>query len=104
MTSSPLATGTPAPARRAMKAAVLVNVSAGVTGVGTAKDAAEVHQVEEAFARAGVAADVRGVVPARLPEAVKAAVASDADVVVIGGGDGTLNSAAQVLTGGKKPM
>jgi diacylglycerol kinase family enzyme len=104
MTPLVLATGNPTPARRAMKAAVLVNIAAGVTGVQAAKDSAEVARVEEAFARARVAAEVRGVVPARLQEAVKAAVASDADVVVIGGGDGTLNAAARVLTGGKKPM
>jgi diacylglycerol kinase family enzyme len=103
--ASPLVTiGQPTSKGSAMKAAVLVNVSAGVTDVGSAKDAAEVARVEEAFARAGIGAEVRGVVPRRFPDAVKAAAASDADVVVIGGGDGTLNAAAQVLTGGAKPM
>src|SRR5262249_39459964 len=94
----------PTPARPAIKAAVLVNISAGVARARAAKDATEVARVEDAFARASIAVEVRGVVPARLPEAVKTAAASDADVIVIGGGDGTVSAAAQLLTGGKKPM
>ena len=101
MASPLLATGKGTPARSALTAAVLVNVSAGTPA---GEDEARMARVQEAFARADLAAEVRGVVPARLPEAVKAAVASDADVVVIGGGDGTLNAAAQVLAGGAKPM
>jgi diacylglycerol kinase family enzyme len=82
-----------------MKAIVLLNVSAGTLA---AEASARVARVEAAFARTMVQAEVRAVPPRQLPAAAQAAARSDADAVVFGGGDGTLNTGAQALVGSPK--
>src|SRR5512144_2276671 len=82
-----------------VKAVVLLNPAAG-----TLASESPVDRVVEAFARTTVQAEVRLVEAPGLPEAVRAAAASDVDLVVLGGGDGTLSVAAQVLAGGGKPL
>lgn len=54
--------------------------------------------LEEAFATAGVAADIRLLEGKDIPAAVRAQ--RDAPLVVVGGGDGTLGCAANELAGG----
>ena len=78
-----------------MKVVVLLNEAAGADAASP-----EVSKVREAFAAGAVAADVRACSPRDLRAAIAAAAASGVDAVVIGGGDGTLNAAAQVLVGG----
>src|SRR6187551_487676 len=68
-----------------------------------AKDA-EPATVRDAFARAGVVADVRAVQPAAIEEALRAAVAARPDAVIVGGGDGTIRSAAAALAGSGVPL
>jgi diacylglycerol kinase family enzyme len=82
-----------------MKAVVLLNVAAGAPAADPLAG-----KVEEAFARTRVRAEVRAVEPAGVRRAVLEAAASDAGVIVVGGGDGTLSTAAQVLVGSRKTL
>ncbi len=87
-----------------MKASVLLNVAAGS---GETKETSEaVARVGAAFQAAGAEACVHAVEPAGLPAAVEQAAAGDCDAVVLGGGDGTLNTGVSVLTrvGQRKPL
>lgn len=86
-----------------MKAAVLLTASAGGKN-SVAQQQETARRVEQAFDDAGVAGTVAIVEGSELPEAVRSAVASDADIVVIGGGDGSISTAAAVLVDGAKPL
>jgi diacylglycerol kinase family enzyme len=85
-----------------MKVSVLLNAAAG--SIDSKETAEQVHRILAAFRAAAAEADVCAVEPAGLPAAVERAARSDGDVVVVGGGDGTLNSGATVLAGGQKPL
>jgi diacylglycerol kinase family enzyme len=85
-----------------MKASVLLNVAAG--SVDSEESVQQVARVLAAFRTAGVDAVVCAVEPLGLPAAVEKATRSDADVVVLGGGDGTLNCGVGALAGGDKPL
>jgi diacylglycerol kinase family enzyme len=56
-------------------------------------------RVEAACRAAGLTADVRAVPPDRMGEALRAAREGGATTIVVGGGDGTVRSAAQELAG-----
>ncbi|HVQ30038.1 MAG TPA: diacylglycerol kinase family protein, partial [Vicinamibacteria bacterium] len=60
--------------------------------------------VREAFERHSLDAEILTVGHQDLPQAVTKAVASDADAVVLGGGDGTLGAGAAVLVDSEKPL
>jgi diacylglycerol kinase family enzyme len=79
-----------------MKALVVLNASAGSRG--------EPGAVRDALAAAGVEAEIRPVPGPAIVQATREAAASDVDVVVMAGGDGTMNTGASVLRGGPKPM
>ena len=83
-----------------MKSLIVLNAGAG------GRDCEEIRrQVEEACAGLGLAAEVRAVDAAQLrPTLERAASDSGIGTVVVGGGDGTLNTAANVLVDGGKPM
>ena len=85
-----------------MKAAVLLNASAGSTAA--SDSSALVSRVREAFERATLEAEILAIGQESLPAAARKAAASDADVVVLGGGDGTLRTGAAALVGGRKPL
>jgi diacylglycerol kinase family enzyme len=85
-----------------MKAAVLLNASAGSTAA--SETSALVSRVREAFERANLDAEILAIGQEGLPDAARTAAASDADVVVLGGGDGTLRTGAAALLGGQKPL
>jgi len=78
-----------------LKASVLLNAAAG--SVDSKETAELVARVTAAFRAAGADALVCAVDPAGMPAAVERAARSEADVVVMGGGDGTLNCGATVL-------
>jgi diacylglycerol kinase family enzyme len=86
-----------------MRAVVLLNATAG-SAVGS--DPAELKErVRAACDRAGVVATVRAVHTRELvAEARGAACSPAADIVVVGGGDGTLSSACEGLVDGPKPL
>jgi diacylglycerol kinase family enzyme len=84
-----------------MKASVLLNAAAGLR---TGQVQAETARVHELFAALGVEAEVRQVRGSDLLEAAREAASSDADVVVMGGGDGTVGAGAGGLAGTGKPM
>jgi diacylglycerol kinase family enzyme len=88
------------PFRKAMRAIVLLNVAAG--SVDSKETTEAVARVRAAFHAAGADASVSVVEPAGVAAAVAAAAGSDTDAVVLGGGDGTLNSGATVLAGGDR--
>jgi diacylglycerol kinase family enzyme len=79
-----------------------LNASAGK--IAAAEGSALVSRVREAFERAHLEAEVRAIEHEALSAEAGKAAASDADVVVIGGGDGTLNTGAAALVGGPKPL
>jgi diacylglycerol kinase family enzyme len=87
---------------RTRTAAVLLNPKAGTPrhphlAVGP-------RRIAELFALAGLPAEVRFTPPGMVATAVERAVASGVDMVVVGGGDGTLRAAASVLAGGDTPL
>jgi diacylglycerol kinase family enzyme len=84
-----------------MKASVLLNAAAGLRPGQVQGEAA---RVRELFASVGLDAEVREVPGPRLLAAAREAAASDADVVVMGGGDGTMSAGAGGLAGTGKPM
>lgn len=85
-----------------MKAAVLLNASAGLLAASEAP--ITVQRVWDAFQRAQLDAEIQAVRHEGLPAAAQRAATSDADVVVLGGGDGTLSTGAAALVGGRKPL
>jgi len=85
-----------------MRASVLLNASAG--SIAAPGASATVSRVREAFERVGVEAEILAIGHSSLPAAARRAVASDADVVVLGGGDGTLGAGAAALLDSHKPL
>lgn len=85
-----------------MKVAVVLNASAGSTTVSDAS--ATVSRVREAFERTTLEAEISAIRPESFLAAARTAAASDADVVVFGGGDGTLSTGAAALLGSHKPL
>jgi diacylglycerol kinase family enzyme len=84
-----------------MKATVFLNASAGSIA---AAASATVARVREAFERANLEAEILAISHESFPAAARRAAASDADVVVLGGGDGTLSAGAGALLGSHKPL
>ena len=85
-----------------MKAVVLLNC--GSDGHDSPKAKTESDRVAAAFRAAGVEAAVKSVPARGLDEAARAAAASEADPVVLGGGDGTVSTGAGALAGGPKAL
>ncbi len=85
-----------------MKATVILNASAA--SIAAAEASATVSCVREAFQRTRLETEVFAISHQGLPEAARRAAASDADVVVLGGGDGTVSEGAAALVGGHKPL
>ena len=84
-----------------MKAVVLLNEGAGTLAGLDVGDAQ--RQIARRFANAGAQADVRFVEPRYLrPIAQEAARGSDFDVIFAGGGDGTINTIANVVADSPK--
>lgn len=81
---------------------MVLNSAAG--SIATADAAATVERVREAFARSRIEAEIRAVDHARLSATIEEAARSRAEVVVVGGGDGTLSTGAAVLAGKGKPL
>jgi diacylglycerol kinase family enzyme len=79
-----------------MRATVVLNAAAG------SKEQPE--RVQAALEAAGVRTEVRLVEGAGIAAAAREAAGSAADVVVLGGGDGTMNAGASALRDGAKPM
>jgi diacylglycerol kinase family enzyme len=85
-----------------MNAVVLLNERSGVCAAGEA--ATVQREIREELAAAGVVAEVRCVAGADLQAEARTAAASGVDVVIAGGGDGTISSVAGALAGGKTPL
>ena len=85
-----------------MKATVVLNASAG--SIVGPEASATVSRVREAFARTSLEAEILSISHESFPAAARRAAASDADVVVLGGGDGTLGTGAAALLGSHKPL
>jgi len=85
-----------------MKVRVIVNEQGGTLKAGN--DDGE-KKLRDAFAAAGVDADIRLTEPDRISDALaEAAKAPGLDAVVAGGGDGTLSCAAGHLSGTDRPL
>jgi diacylglycerol kinase family enzyme len=85
-----------------MKAFILVNARAG--SIEPKGPRALTYRISEACRSAGLEADVRTVPGEELTRAVEKAAASTADVVVLGGGDGTLSAGLPALVAAGKPL
>jgi diacylglycerol kinase family enzyme len=85
-----------------MKVIVLLNRSAG--SVVSATAARTDTAVARAMAAASIEADLRSVPHSQLATEARAAAGSDVDVVVAGGGEGTVNTVAAALAGTGKPL
>lgn len=85
-----------------MKALVLLNRGAGTVVSTTA--AKTYAAVVDAMAGERIEAELRNVPPTQLALEAHAAASSDVDVVVAGGGDGTINTVAAALAGTGKPL
>ena len=85
-----------------MKAVVILNERSGACL--TLGGLESVEAIRAAFAAEGVDADVRCVSGEQIPAEALAAVASGADVVVAGGGDGTINAVASALVDRDVPL
>jgi diacylglycerol kinase family enzyme len=86
----------------AMKVTVLLNASAGMVAASDAATA--VSRVREAFGRSSLEAEILAIGHQSFPAAARRTAASNADVVVLGGGDGTLSTGAAALLGSHKPL
>src|SRR5690349_18840321 len=84
-----------------MKATVVLNRAAGLR---PGQVQAEAAAIEDLFAGSGLLATVKQVQGQDLPAAAREAALSDADVVVMGGGDGTMSAGAGALAGTGKVM
>lgn len=81
-------------------AVALLNPGGGTLSRGAANPAA----VAAALRQAGLPADVRAVPGSRLPAATREAIAAGADLVIAGGGDGTVRSVAGALAGSEATL
>lgn len=85
-----------------MKVAVVMNEQAGALVGGSPERLA--RQIEQLFAAAGVETQVVAAKGADLEKAIRDCRDSDADAVVVAGGDGSVTTAAKVMAGSGKPL
>ena len=85
-----------------MRLTVLLNAAAG--SIAPSEGSATISRVREAFERAHLEAEILSIDQDSLPAAARRAAASDADVVVLGGGDGTMSAGAAALVGSHKSL
>lgn len=83
-----------------MKVAVLINPRSGTASRKSFRE----DSVRASFQRAGIDADVQIVDRRYLKDTLNVAQRSGVDAIVVGGGDGTMSTAAGVLMGGNVPL
>lgn len=82
--------------------AIVLNIESGtIAGIGPDK---VVEGLREVFAGEGITAEIDAVPGKEIPDALDRALKGAADFVIIGGGDGTVASAATRLAGQEKPL
>jgi diacylglycerol kinase family enzyme len=83
-----------------VRVAAIVNRGAGAVQ----RQELTADQLRDAFAAAGVEAEVHFVDGAEIPETARAALARGVDALIAGGGDGTVRSLAAVLAGRREAL
>jgi diacylglycerol kinase family enzyme len=83
-----------------MKFLVLLNGAAGTLANSSTKD--EPQRIRAAFEAAGQEVEVRDVPPEKLEAETRSATKSNVDAIIAGGGDGTLNTIANIVAGSGK--
>lgn len=93
----------PAPAKpRWKRVAVILNRESGtIAGLGPDKVG---ERLQSLMTEAGTALDLHCVPGAEIESALKTALKSDAEAVIVGGGDGTVAAAAGIFSGSEKPL
>lgn len=81
---------------------MLLNAAAGT--LARSSDHNEDERIVAALAEGGIDADVRRVAGDELSDVAQQAAHGDADLVIAGGGDGTINAIACALVGSGKPL
>lgn len=85
-----------------MHAIVLLNSAAGALALHQGAAAHEI--VSAALSAAGIQAQIRLLSAASLAEEARFAASSEVDVVIVGGGDGTISTVAGAMLGSRKPL
>lgn len=83
-----------------MKLLVLLNQTAGTLENSDTRD--EPQRIERALREAGVDVEVRSLPGPEIEQAARDAIKTDIDGIIAGGGDGTLNTVANVIAGSGK--
>jgi len=74
------------------------------SGSGIFRDTEQQNRLKQVFAESGHNLDLNVVEPTALEAALKKAAGSDSDALLVGGGDGTITSAAKLLHGSDKAL
>lgn len=82
---------------RPQRVIAVLNLGSGVSF--STAEKADAARVEAAFRRIGLPAEVRAVHAQEMTEALRRAAAERPDVLVMGGGDGSVNAAVNILAG-----
>lgn len=85
-----------------MGAFLILNNDAG--SVNGDRDTVPASAIVQAFREEGTQVQLRPAAPAQLLETLRAAVAARPDAIFVGGGDGTISTAATVLTDSNIPL
>lgn len=80
-----------------MKATVILNAAAGNSA--QSASAASDGNLQEVFVKAGIDARIETVAPGDMDRVLREVIAARPETVIVGGGDGTIRSAAEFLVG-----
>src|SRR5688500_16985766 len=80
-----------------MKATVILNAAAGSNA--SPANITDNGNLSEAFAKAGIEARIVTVAPGDMNHTLRELIATRPEIVIVGGGDGTIRSAAELIVG-----
>lgn len=102
MESAPAKSASESSASLWEKPVVLINRQAGSLANGSGDD--RIAEIRERFAAHGIDADLRTVAPESLPRKMEKIETSPPSILVVGGGDGTVEAGAKAASGSGTPL